>query len=198
MILGVTGGLGCGKSSAAVFFEKRGFTRLDSDAIVRERALTDPGVCAALRARFGDGIFDAKGSVDRSALASRVFVDDAERLFLESITHPVVFAVWREALASAPGANWVVETPLLFEKDLENWFDFTVCVACSSVQQFVRLEQRGLSRELARQRISKQLPLARKIELADFILWNDGSLEFLETQVNCLAGALAQAAHPAP
>ena len=81
----------------------------------------------------------------------------------------------------------------LFEKRLENWFDFTVCVACAPEQQLARLEQRGLPRVLAGQRISKQLPLARKIELSDFVLWNEGSPAFLKAQVDRLADALVAA-----
>ena len=78
----------------------------------------------------------------------------------------------------------------MFEKNLENWFDFTLCVACAPAQQLARLEQRGLPHALAEQRISKQLPLARKIELADFVLWNDGSVQFLQDQVTELIQAL--------
>jgi dephospho-CoA kinase len=85
----------------------------------------------------------------------------------------------------------VVEVPLLFEKALENWFDFTVCVACARQQQLVRLEQRGLPRGLAGQRIATQLPLERKIELSDFVLWNEGSPDFLEAQVEHLIKTLA-------
>lgn len=194
MILGITGGLGCGKSTAAHLFEQRGFRRLDSDELVREHVLPDPAVSAALRSRYGDSVFRDGGAVDRAALARRIFADDTERIWLESLTHPVVFRLWRTYLGSEPARDWVVETPLLFEKTLENWFDFTVCVACASAQQFVRLEQRGLSRELAGQRISKQLPLARKIELADFVLWNDGCPGFLQAQVVRLVDALASAA----
>ena len=98
-------------------------------------------------------------------------------------------------MEAEPAVDWVLETPLLFEKSLQNWFDFTVCVACAPGQQFLRLERRGLSRELAGQRISKQLPLARKIELADFVLWNEGSAGFLQVQVDRLVDTLAPAAH---
>ena len=155
-------------------------------------------VLSALRARYGDSVVERTASgegltINRTALADRVFSDDAERLWLEELTHPKVFAVWRSAFAAEPKARWVVEVPLLFEKRLENWFDFTVCVACAPQQQLARLEQRGLPRALAGQRISKQLPLARKIELSDFVLWNEGSPAFLETQVDRLADALVAA-----
>jgi dephospho-CoA kinase len=189
-ILGITGGLGCGKSTVAGLFERRGYRRIDSDALVRERVLTSPEVVSALRARHGTAVVDPGGQVNRGALAKRVFADDAERRWLEDLTHPVVFSLWRAAFAAEPGARWVVEVPLLFEKALENWFDFTVCVACAPDQQLARLEHRGLSRSLAGQRISKQLPLARKIELSDFVLWNEGSLEFLQAEVDRLVDTL--------
>ena len=132
-------------------------------------------------------------TVNRTALASLVFPHDTERLWLEELVHPRVFAGWRTAFATDPNGRWVVEVPLLFEKGLENWFDFTVCVACAPAQQLARLEQRGLPRALAGQRISKQLPLARKIDLSDFVLWNEGSPAFLEAQVDRLAEALVAA-----
>jgi dephospho-CoA kinase len=189
--LGITGGLGCGKTTAARLFEKRGFRRLDSDALVRENVLTLPAVLEALWARYGPAVIGSDGKVDRAALAERVFAAEAELRWLESLTHPPVFDLWRAALGSEPAADWAVEAPLLFELSLENWFDFTVCVASTLSQQLVRLEQRGLNRALAGQRISKQLPLARKIELADFVLWNEGSAEFLEAQVDRLIDSLA-------
>ena len=85
----------------------------------------------------------------------------------------------------------MVEVPLLFEKNLQNWFDFTIGVASHSAVQLARLEQRGLPPPLARQRISQQLPLAQKIELVDFVLLNDGSLEFLGEQVARLVGLIS-------
>ncbi len=190
MIAGITGGVGCGKSTVARLLAERGFRRLDSDAIVREEVLTSGAVMAALRERYGPAVFDATGQVSRPMLAERVFAHDVERQWLEDLTHPGVFAYWRVAFAADPQAHWAVEVPLLFEKALENWFDFTVCVACSAPLQLARLEQRGLPRVLAGQRISKQLPLARKIELSDFVVWNDGSAEFLSLQVDRLTDAL--------
>jgi dephospho-CoA kinase len=190
--------MGCGKSTVARAFERRGYRRLDSDRIVHEDVLTDPVVLDALQARYGDRVVESPGHdgtrvVNRTALGARVFADDTERIWLEELTHPRVFAAWRSKLAAAPSARWVLEVPLLHEKGLENWFDFTVCVACAPAQQLARLEQRGLPRALAGQRISKQLPLARKIELSDFVLWNEGSSAFLETQVDRLVRALEAA-----
>jgi len=201
MIIGITGGMGCGKSSAAALFAGRGFLRLDSDALVRDRVLREPEVLAAIREKFGDEVFCPASKVgeehvgcesgtrrveqlDRARLAERVFASDEARLWLEALTHPRLFALWREALCEAPrGTHWVIEVPLLFEKHLENWFDLTVCVASSAAQQIARLEQRGVIKELAEQRIFRQLPLAKKLSLADIVLWNDGALTSLQHQV---------------
>jgi len=185
--VGITGGLGCGKSTVAKLLERQGFRRIDSDRIVRDSVLSAPRIAFAIATRFGPGIVSADGVVDRAALARRVFSIPNDRQWLEGLVHPEVFAAWRREFELAPESDWVVEVPLLFEKALENWFDFTVCVGLSATQQIVRLERRGLPRELAEQRISSQLPLSRKVELADFFLWNDGSPEFLEVQVGSLA-----------
>jgi dephospho-CoA kinase len=192
MILGLTGGFGCGKSTAAKLFAERGYRHIDSDGVVRERVLPSDPVTSALRQRFGDKVFTADGQVDRPALAAIVFSDDTERLWLEELTHPLFFDIARTMLRGEPLVNWVVEVPLLFEKSLENWFDYTVCVACDPTSQLARLEQRGLDLALAGQRISKQLPLARKIELSDFVLWNDGSTGFLKEQVDRIINSLVR------
>ncbi len=191
MIVGITGGMGCGKSTAGRFFEQRGFRRIDADTVVRERVLTSPEVIAAIRERFGADVIGVGGAVNRAGLAERVFSSEPDRQWLEGLTHPRVYAIWREEFAAHPAERWVVEVPLLFEQALENWFDFTVCVACAPAQQLARLEQRGLPRGLAGQRISRQLPLARKIELSDFVLWNEGSPEFLAAEVDRLTETLA-------
>ena len=198
MNLGITGGLGCGKTTAAKLFEKKGFRRLDADVLVREQVLAAPDVRQPLRTHFGPSVFTAEGVVNRKVLAAKVFADEGELRWLESLVHPRVFKLWRAELEGDPSSNWAVEIPLLFERNLENWFDFIVCVACDSDQQLVRLEQRGLNRALAGQRISKQLPLARKIDLADFVLWNSGSAEFLEAQIDRLVSVLAPSAVLAP
>jgi dephospho-CoA kinase len=191
--VGITGGMGCGKSTVARLLESRGFLRIDSDAIVRERVLRDAPVKAALAARWGSGVLDSKGEIDRGTVAERIFNSDEERRWLEDLVHPSVFAAWEEAFASAPNERWAVEVPLLFERGLEKGFDFTVCVALSPEQQLARLEERGIPRALAGRRISKQLPLAQKIDRSDFVLWNEGSPEFLEAQVDRMVRGLAAA-----
>lgn len=189
MVLGLTGNMGCGKSTAAAMFVGCGFRRSDSDAIVRDMLLREAEVVSAIRERFGPDVAPADGRVRRDRLAELVFEDEANLHWLEELLHPRLYALWRKQFAE-PGAPWIVEVPLLFEKELENWFDFIVCVTADLTQQLRRLEQRGLPPELARQRLVQQLPLAKKCELADFVLLNDGSLDFLREQVNALAGTL--------
>jgi dephospho-CoA kinase len=191
MILGLTGGMGCGKTTAAGMFAAHGFIPLDSDAIIRTMLLTDKEVVTAIRNRFGAGVLAESGEVSRGRLARTVFADEAALRWLEDLLHPRLYAYWRTAFAAKVGESWVVEVPLLFEKSLQNWFDFTVCVASHPAVQLARLEQRGLPPPLARQRISMQLPLAQKIELVDFVLLNDGSPDFLREQVARLVNSLS-------
>ncbi|CAM2790177.1 dephospho-CoA kinase [Rariglobus hedericola] len=190
MILGITGGMGGGKSTAMRFFEEAGFRRIDSDRIVREDLLTDPAVVGLIKAKFPD-VVNAQNEVQRAELARYVFGNDEDRVWLEKLLHPMVYNRWQELMAADPAADWAIETPLLFEQGLENWFDFTVCVSTSSANQLVRLIERGIPQSLAEQRISKQLPLAQKLEKADFILSNDGTPEALRLQVNHLAARLS-------
>lgn len=184
--------MGGGKSTAAGFFEEAGYRRIDSDRIVREELLTSPVVISAITARF-PGVVNEKNEVQRPELARQIFGNDVNRLWLEELLHPLVYKRWSELLAIDPAANWVIEAPLLFEQGLENWFDFIVCVSTSSANQLARLIERGINQSLAEQRISKQLPLAQKIEKADFVLSNDGTPEALRLQVNHLVARLCGA-----
>jgi dephospho-CoA kinase len=103
MILGLTGGMGCGKTTAAQMLERRGFCRIDSDALVRTEILTDPEVAAAAGARFGPDVLAADGQIIRGHLAEIVFSDEAALRWLEELTHPRLFARWRTLLGgSAP------------------------------------------------------------------------------------------------
>ena len=190
MMLGLTGGIGCGKSTAARFFEEAGYRRIDTDEIIKNEVLHQPEVEAAIAQRLGPQTLTASGRVDRAAVAKIVFSDDVALCWLEELTHPLLHAILRAKLAEAPQFDHVVEVPLLFEKHLENWFDFTVCVSTTLQLQLARLEERGLPKALAEQRISKQLPLVQKLELADYVLLNDGTPDFLRDQIQRLAAQL--------
>ncbi len=183
MKLGLTGGIGCGKSTAARIFEERGFRRVDCDQIVRDLLDGDETVHTALRERFGDRVLLPGGGADRTAIASVVFHDAEALKWLEGLLHPRVSEVWQGRMNTEPGADWCVEIPLLFEKNLEKHFDFTVCLFSSEAIQLNRLAAKGLSPEQARARIQRQLPLEQKITRADFVLLNDGTQDFLRQQV---------------
>ena len=183
MKLGLTGGIGCGKSTAGGYFEERGFRRVDCDRIVRDLLEGDTDVHTALRERFGAQVLLSEGGVDRAALAAVVFHDTEALQWLEKLLHPRVSEVWQGLLADGPETDWCVEIPLLFEKKLEKHFDFTVCLASSEAIQLDRLAAKGLSREQAKARIQRQLPLEQKITRADFVLLNDGTQDFLRQQV---------------
>lgn len=190
LIVGLTGGMGCGKSTAAAFFAGRGFVRMDSDAFVHDLLVNDTGVIEAIRDRFGGAVFGPDGVIRRDLLGGKVFDDAPALAWLEALLHGRLFAHWRRQFEVGNSRGYIVEVPLLFEKGLENWFDFIVCVTTESGLQLRRLEQKGISLELAQQRLAKQLPLAQKCELADFVLLNDGSPDFLREQVDALAGRL--------
>ena len=190
MIIGLTGGMGCGKSTAARIFEEFGCARLDSDELIRDRILPDPEVEKLAATHFGADVLNAQGHIDRARLAQVIFSDETKLAAWESIIHPRLYRLWRATIDAAPERAWLIEVPLLYEKQLEKWFDFIVCVTTTSARQYARLQERGLSQALAEARISKQLPLAKKTELADCVLSNDGSPRFLRDQIAHLVARL--------
>ncbi len=192
LIIGLTGGMGCGKTTAAGLLAEHGFVRLDADQVVRDELLTDPEVISALQEKFGKDVLTPEGRVDRGRLAGVVFTDVAQLRWLEALLHPRLRARWRALFAASRDRKFIVEVPLLFEQEMENWFDFTVCITSECATQIRRLESRGLPPQLARQRLAQQLPLAKKCELADFVILNDGSLEFLREQINRLVQRFLQ------
>ncbi len=190
LIVGLTGGMGCGKSTAAARFAERGFRLLDADRVVRDELLPSREVAQAIGARLGPAMLAADGSVRRDRVAEKVFKDPEALAWLEQLLHPLLLERWRETFQASHGTAFIVEVPLLFEKGLENWFDFIACVTTDSESQLRRLEKRGIPPDQARARITQQLPLARKCELADYVLLNDGTPEFLCEQVDALADRL--------
>ncbi len=186
MVIGLTGGMGCGKSTAGRMFEAHGFNRLDSDEIVHDLLATEPETIREVVETFGAKVKAESGGVDRTLLGSIVFSDNQKLKALEEILHPKVRKAWERAVAVDPEANWIVEIPLLFEKNLQNRVDFTVCVFTDLTSQVERLEHKGIGRAQALARISRQMPVPEKAEFADFVLLNEGSLEFLEDQIKTL------------
>ena len=185
MKVGLSGGIGCGKSTVLGFFREAGWRTVDSDAVVRELLATDAEVQAQLRSRWGEAVF-ADGAVDRGAVAKRVFGHEGDLKWLEELLHPLVRESWLASIDHAPGANWLVEIPLLFEKRLETRFDLTVCVSSPPDVVADRMVVRAYTEAQIEQRRKQQMPLEEKIERADYLISNAGSLEFLKQQTTRL------------
>lgn len=183
MNIGLTGGIGCGKSTVLDLFKGRGAVTFDSDACVRRLLEEDAALIDDLEKAFGASIFSEGRKVDRSKLASIVFSNPSELRELERLIHPRVRQRWEEEIRTGHDCL-VVEIPLLFEKGLQASFDLTICVVTEPEQQRRRLEKRGWSAEHAEQRLRQQWSLDQKAEHADLIIVNNGSREHLAEQID--------------
>ncbi|HEX8744955.1 MAG TPA: dephospho-CoA kinase [Thermoleophilaceae bacterium] len=186
--VGLTGGMGAGKSEALAALERAGAATLSSDAVVRELLASDE-VRDDLVERFGPAVAP-EGRVDRDAMAELVFADPDKRAWLEGYLWPKVgerIWSWREVLAARdePPAAAVVEVPLLFEAGMHEAFDHTIAVVADDDLRAERVGERGHAGIASRE--SRQLPQDEKAERADFAVRNDGSLRELE---EALAGIL--------
>jgi dephospho-CoA kinase len=190
IILGLTGGMGCGKSTALALFREAGFKIYDCDEVVRERLTLEPDYVAAVAEKFARDVLAADGQIDRERLAGRAFADPDALAWIEGRIHPRLYEDWRATFGQDRQNDWVVEVPLLFEKELQKWFDYTVCVTADSAVQLQRLARRGMAPAQARERLARQMPAGRKCELADRVLVNDGSPDFLRAQINRLIAEL--------
>jgi dephospho-CoA kinase len=179
--VGLTGGIGAGKSEALGALERLGAATLSTDAVTHELLATDE-VRDLLVERLGQEVAPG-GLIDRSAVASRVFGDDESRKWLEGVLWPRVgqrVADFRESVEDAPAA--VVEVPLLFESGMEAVFDKTIAVVADEDVRAERAGARG--HELVAERTSRQLGQDEKAQKADFVVRNDGSLDDLQTKLS--------------
>ena len=182
MRLGLTGGIGSGKSEVAAELERCGAFVIDTDDVAREAVAPGSGALAAIGRHWPGTVVD--GKLDRSALAEAVFDDDAERLKLNGILHPeirrIAFAREREA---APGQLIVHVVPLLFESDYAKLVDRTVLVVAPPERRIERVMTRdGAQREAVRARMRAQIEPERARALADEIIENDGDIEQLRNR----------------
>jgi len=196
-ILGLTGGIGSGKSMVAQMFAQLGAAVVDADQLARE--VVEPGQPALqeIAATFGPEVLLPDGRLDRPRLAAIIFADPAERAKLDAITHPRIRARMDEeieARRSGPGVL-LVDIPLLYENDRVDTVEKVIVVWVDPPTQLRRLRQRGgLSAEAARQRISAQMPLDAKRARADHVIDNSGELEETRRQVEAIYRRYAPAA----
>jgi dephospho-CoA kinase len=189
--VGLTGGLGAGKSEALRALDELGAATLSTDAVVHE-LLAEPEMRELVSARLGDGVVRG-GRLDRSAIAERVFGDDEARSWLEAQLWPRVgerVAAWRSGLQSAdpPPRAAVVEVPLLFESGMDGVFDRTIAVVADEELRSARAGARGHA--AVEERSGRQLSQEQKVQKADFTVRNDGSLEELRETLSRVLGKL--------
>jgi dephospho-CoA kinase len=190
LVVGLTGGIGSGKSAVSRMLTQRGAVVLDADVHAREVvAPGTPGLDAVIAA-FGEEVRAADGSLDREALGKVVFSDPEALLRLNAIVHPLVgeLSDRRRREAEEAGIEVVVhDVPLLVENDLAAMYDVVVVVDCPEETQLARLtELRGMTRHDAEARMARQASREQRLDIADEVIRNDGTLVELESQVDAL------------
>lgn len=182
-IIGLTGGIASGKSVVSQQLEQLGMRTIDADEISHEILARDEGVKQAVVDAFGTEVLTRDGLTDRKKLGKIVFQNPDHRKTLERIMHPPIGAeLWKKAREGMDDV--VLEAPLLIETGGHERVDLVVVVYATREHQIQRIMKRdGISKEEATERIDAQLPLARKVSYADYLINNCGSLEDTESQV---------------
>ena len=188
LVIGVTGGIGSGKSTVAELFAARGATVVDTDAIAHELTGPNGAAIAAIRAEFGDGVIRADGALDRDAMRERAFEDPAARRRLEAILHPMIRAESRRRLEAAEGPYALLVVPLLVESgDRAGGVDRILVVDCPVEVQVERVMRRsGLTRDRVATILAAQASRAQRLAAADDVIDNGGSPDALDAQVEAL------------
>ncbi|MFE2990498.1 dephospho-CoA kinase [Streptomyces sp. NPDC059262] len=194
--VGLTGGIGAGKSEVSRLLVEHGAVLIDADRIARE--VVEPGApgLAAVVEAFGSDVLTPDGSLDRPALGAIVFADADRLAVLNSIVHPLVGARSAELEAAATGDSVVVhDVPLLAENGLAPLYDVVVVVDANPETQLDRLVRlRGMSEEDARARMAAQATRDKRLEIADIVIDNDVPLDELHRRVDAVWADLAQRA----
>jgi dephospho-CoA kinase len=193
LLVGLTGGIGSGKSTVAQMLARRGAVVLDADAFAREAVRAGSAGLRAVAARFGSEVVTPDGELDRAKLAGIVFADPAARADLEGIVHPEVRRLIADGIQENLDTDNVVVlvNPLLIEMGTHRDCDVVVVVSVATETQVARSTARGMAENDVRARMAAQLPLEDRARLADVILDNEGSVEDLQRQVDRLWGELS-------
>jgi dephospho-CoA kinase len=189
-VIGLTGGIACGKSSAGVILRKLGVKVIDADEIAHRIYLPGTSGFAKVIGEFGPDILDTNGQINRKRLGEIVFQSPEARFKLEGITHPIIIQEVNALIDAAKTENCpllVVEVPLLFEAGLEEMFDYIWVISAHPDVQLKRLMKRNhLTPEEAAARLAAQLPLSDKEGKADVIVYNNSELYHLEDEIKRL------------
>ncbi len=180
-IVGLTGGIASGKSTVAAHWASLGGYEIDADQLSRQVVAPGTAGAAAIRAKFGDDIFELDGSLNRAKLGSIVFADASRRQALEAIVHPLVKATAQKMVAAQPENSIVIyNVPLLVEASVDLPFDKVITVEAPVEKQIERLIQnRGMTKQEAEARIASQASPAQRANAADIILNSNQSLELM-------------------
>ncbi len=188
MVVGLTGGIACGKTTIAKRFVELGAEVIDVDAIGHNLLKNDPSVYKKIVEEFGCDILNEKGEIDRSKLGQIVFSDYEKLKILNQIVHPPLIEITKEMIAKliAEDKNRIVlvDAALLIELGLTYMVDKVILAYADENTQIQRLIQRGMSYEEAYKRINSQMPSSEKKHFADFIIYTDCSLEETIDQVD--------------
>lgn len=193
LLVGLTGGIGSGKSTVAALLRQRGAVVVDADVIARQVVEPKTPALAALVDRFGEQILDSNGKLDRAKLAELAFATEESRRALEAITHPAINEEFtRQMLTAPPDAIVICDVPLLAESDQARNRGYPVVIVVESPIEvrLDRLEQRGITREDAWRRISAQASDEERRELATILIDNSGDLSVLTERVGQVATEL--------
>jgi dephospho-CoA kinase len=190
LLVGLTGGIGAGKSTFGALLVERGAQIIDADMLARDALRPGEKAWESVVEQFGDEILAAGTmEVDRKRLAAIVFGDDKKLVALNAIVHPVVMRWIADALDTLRSSDEVVvlDAALLVETGLDKDLDFVIVVTAPVEMREKRLVlERGMSRTEVRARMAAQAPESELIERADFVITNDGSLEDLSTQAEAV------------
>lgn len=185
-LIGLTGGIGSGKSTVAALFAKLGVRIIDTDELSRDLTRSGGAAIAEIRAAFGAEYIDAAGALDRDKMRARVFSNPAEKARLEAILHPAILDQVKHLAASATAAPYTIAViPLLFQvSGYQDWLQRTLVVDCPEETQIARTMQRsGLSKPEVQAVMAQQTPRPQRLKLADDVIHNEGDLPALTEQV---------------
>ena len=184
--IGLTGGIGAGKSEASDYLKRLGIPVLDTDVVARELVYPGQPALAEIVAAFGSAILDSQGHLDRSALGQKVFGDSAARQRLEAILHPRIYdgwTAWTREQSLQDQRLCAVVIPLLYEKGYDSHFQVTLALGCTPQTQRQRLHQRQWTDQMIDQRLAAQWPMSEKLQRANYCLWSEGQREALHQQI---------------